>query len=338
MLSRRQLGVLISSVFAILLLGATIGLGGCSDDASVAADLGPLADAARDLGPQADRGPGSDAAAGDGRADLAPDSGASADLGPFPALGQLTMVINLGDSIAAGQGVAKSYADLLMDNDDAAYPAFVGKDLSTKYPTLQLADLAVGGATSVGLVNQAKKAPANPQGNTLVVLSIGGNDIMNNFMALLDPAQTKQVAQTVAANIQGALANFEDKTRYPGKVFIVALNVYEMTDGQGTFPADEPLDIFCSQLRTIGPVFGKTLITNHGVYNDALEAAYAQAGVYVVDLRQAFLGHGFNYKDATNAFYDVNDPTLWLQYDCIHPNVAGHQAIRRLLWQSLFGS
>lgn len=74
-----------------------------------------------------------------------------------------------------------------------------------------------------------------------------------------------------------------------------------------------------------------------GVYNAALEAAYSQAGVYVVDLRQAFLGHGFNYKDSTNPYYDATDPTLWLQYDCIHPNVAGHDAIRRLIWQRLFG-
>jgi hypothetical protein len=73
------------------------------------------------------------------------------------------------------------------------------------------------------------------------------------------------------------------------------------------------------------------------VYNQALEAAYIKAGVYVVDLRQAFLGHGFNYKDPKNPFYDPNDPTLWLQYDCIHPNVIGHEAIRRLVWQSLFG-
>jgi lysophospholipase L1-like esterase len=235
--------------------------------------------------------PAADISPPDQGADLAPAAdGASADLGPLPALGKLTLVVNLGDSIAAGQGVAKSYADLLMSNDDTSYPAFKGKDLTSKYPGLKIADLAYGGATSVGLVNQATKAPANPQGNTLVVLSIGGNDIMNNFMALLDPAQTQKVAQTVSANIQKALAKFSDKTRYPGKVLIMALNVYEMTDGQGTFPPDEPLDIFCSQLRTIGPIFGKTLIANHGVYNQALEAAYIKAGVYVVDLREAFLG------------------------------------------------
>lgn len=308
-------------------------LGACSGDTNPA----PAADAAIADGPVADRAAdrapdrAADAAAG--------DAVATPDAAPveLPELGELTMLVNLGDSIAAGQGVAQSYADLLMSNDDAAYPGFAGRDFSSEFPALKLVDKAMGGATSATVVGQASTVPPNPQGNTLVVVSAGGNDLINNATSLLDATKTKQVAQTIIDNIKTALAVFADKTKFPGQVFVLAMNVYEMTDGQGTMPADEPVIAVCKQLQALGPVVGGTMVKNFGVFNDTLAAAYAQQGLLLIDVHQAFLGHGFNYEDTANPHYHADDPTLWLQYDCIHPNQAGHDGIRRLIWRRLFG-
>jgi lysophospholipase L1-like esterase len=233
--------------------------------------------------------------------------------------------------------VARPYAELLLHNDDAAYPDYAGRDLATRYPTLTLADHARGGATSAGVIEQAKLAPANPAGNTLVALSIGGNDLINNATALMSADQTRQIAQTVSANVAEALRVFADKARYPGEVFVVALNVYEMTDGQGTIPEGEPVVALCEQLQSLGPLFGTTMVQNFDVFNTTLETAFAQQGLLLIDVHEAFLGHAFHYKDASHPHYHADDPTLWLQYDCIHPNQAGHDAIRRLIWRRLFG-
>ncbi len=314
-----------------LYLLAWLGLLGsaCSADDSSTLD-GSAADVqAADLG-SADAGlDATDALA----ADLAPDSPPVV----LPELGDLTMFINLGDSIAAGFGVTHAYRDLLMGNDDQVYPDYAGKDLRDRYPELQLVDRAQSGATSLHVVSQAQMAPPNPEGNTLVVLSVGGNDLLSNYTALFDAAQLQQVAQAVTGNIKKILAAFGDKARYPGDVFVLAFNVFEMTDGQGTIPDDEPVIDICDRVRAVGPLLGDGLVQNFDAFNAALEALYAADGALLIDVHQAFLGHGFNYKDSALPHYDADDPTLWFRYDCLHPNNRGHHEIRRLIWRRLFG-
>lgn len=318
---------------ALLACALAAFVGGCSGDTTPA----PGADGAIPDGDvTADSGPvsGPDAAA-----DAVAAVDATPDAAPVkpPQLGELTMLVNLGDSIAAGASVPNSYADLLMSNDDAAYPDFAGRDFAHKFPALTFVDKAKGGATSATVVGQASTVPANPAGNTLVVVSAGGNDLLNDATALLDAAKTQQIAQTIAANLKTALAAFADKAKFPGEVFVLALNVYEMTDGQGTLPDDAQVISACKQLQALGPVVGGTVLQSFDVFNTTLEAAYAQQGLLLIDVHQAFLGHGFNYDDSTNPHYHADDPTLWLQADCIHPNQAGHAGIRRLIWQRLFG-
>ena len=90
----------------------------CSDDAAPAADLSPGDAPPLDAAAAVDMGP----------ADMpvmdweVPDRGVHPDLSaqPLPTLGNLTLVVNLGDSIAAAYGVPKGsgYMPLLYKNDD----------------------------------------------------------------------------------------------------------------------------------------------------------------------------------------------------------------------------
>lgn len=48
-------------------------------------------------------------------------------------------------------------------------------------------------------------------------------------------------------------------------------------------------------------------------------------GVRLLDLHGFFRGHGLGQPSASN----------WFDDDCIHPNAAGHDAVRRLVWSGL---
>lgn len=321
---------------ALALLTLVLSLA-CSDDAAPAQDQS-IPD-----------GPATDAVTADaGSADLpqvdweVPDQGVHPDLAvqPLPALGSLSLVINLGDSIAAAYGVpnGSGYIDLLMQNNDTVHPSFKGKDLKSKYPGIKLSDMSKEGAQSPNLPGQTAKAAANPAGDTLVVISIGGNDVMFNYMALLDPNEAKKMAANVQANITKAMTRFADKKLYPGKVSVLLYNVYEFTDGAGTVPHDAPVDKYCGMIKLLGPIAGKKVMGNIIIYDQEM-AKYAKAKGYTLgDLYAAFLGHGFNHKDKTSVHHDTADPTLWFSSDCIHPNKAGHAAIRAEAWRALFSN
>ena len=308
----------------------------CSGDGTTVQDLSPGDGAAADL-----------TLTDLGASDLAlidqerPDRGVHPDLvvQPLPALGKLSLVVNLGDSIAAAYGVSKAsgYISLLHKNDDTAHPAFKGKDLTSRYPGITLSNRAMPGSESPAIPGQAAKAPTNTSGDTLVIISIGGNDMMFNYMALLDPGEARRVAARVQGNIKKVAAHFADKTKYPNKTTLLLFNVYEFTDGAGTMPHNSPVDKYCGMIKLLGPIAGKKAIDNMGVYNKEMMKFAAAEGLLMADLAAAFLGHGFNHQDKTSVHYQAADPALWFQTDCIHPNKAGHAGIRVETWRVLFG-
>jgi lysophospholipase L1-like esterase len=146
-------------------------------------------------------------------AEIAPDL--RPDLPPpkLPELGTLTLYANLGDSIAHGYGSTVTYRDLLMQNDDDAYPEFEGKDFATRFSDIQLSDRSFDGATSAQVVQQSKLVPANTTGTTLVIISAGGNDILNNYTALLDPTKVKEISQQLNKNLELTKQTYSDESK-----------------------------------------------------------------------------------------------------------------------------
>jgi lysophospholipase L1-like esterase len=262
------------------------------------------------------------------------------DAGLPPLLPQgVTLFINLGDSIAAGYYASSghSYRALLVKNDDALYPAYAGKDLQSRFPGIKLSDLSKSGSTTSGLVQQAQNAPGNPSGNTLVVISSGGNDFNDDLLAMVDPVKSAAVAQTALANLGKVAARFANKTAYPGQVTVVMLNVHDPTDGTGNVPLMAGLTGFCTTIQKIGLLVGPIAVANLVSFDQTLAGAAASPGWALVDNHQAFLGHGFHYNDPASPHYQAADPTLWFHIDCVHGNDRGHHELRRLIWRRLFG-
>ena len=279
-----------------------------------------------------------------------PDQGVPTDLSPptdgaapQPSLLQgLTLMVNLGDSLAAGYYASSghSYRALLVKNDDLLYPAYAKHDLKSLFPVIKIVDKSKSGSTTKDVAGQASSVAGNPVGNTLVLISAGGNDFNDKLQVMIDPVQTMAAAKAAVANLTKIKNHFANKTLYPGKVFIVMLNVHDPTDGVGTLPAISGLTGFCSTIRgPIGLLFGPIAIQNLGTFNKELATfAAASQEVSPVDNHQAFLGHGYHYQDKTKPHYDAGDPTLWFHNDCAHLNNLGHHHLRRLIWQALGGT
>ena len=255
----------------------------------------------------------------------------------------LTLYVNMGDSIAAGYGIGRglSYPELLVANDDESYPKFAGYDFEARVGAgkVTLASVARVGATSAELSGQLARAPDNPQGETLVTVSVGGNDLLNDFQALVaaDSTGVEKITDTILDNLRQVKAHFMNTERYGGRVTIVVLNVYDPTDGLGSLPPEVQVNQYCGLLKTFGKAIGPRLLANFAHYNSALAAFAAEEGLILADMHTVFLGHGFHYDDSSAQYYDAEDPALWFMSDCIHPTYEGHDAVRALLWATLVG-
>ncbi|MCA9668645.1 MAG: SGNH/GDSL hydrolase family protein [Myxococcales bacterium] len=311
---------------ALLAALAMLSLCACSDSTPAPSADGSTPGA--EAGATTDQGGGADAG------DAAPGLDAPQNTNGLP-VGTPTLFVNLGDSIAAGSGAPKGqgYAPLLFKNNDTAYPEYAGKDLSTRFAGIQIADHAKGGAQSKDLPGQLAQVPSNPSGDTFVVVSIGGNDLQANLPALFNSDATRNIAEQVKTNFQAVLDHFADKAKYGGKVVIVWFTVYDPSDSEGNIPSDKQVSGSCILLKTLG---NQAMSDNLDRFNKELgNLARANANLYQLDVHGAFLGHGFHYDDTAAKHYNASDPTLWFANDCIHPNPRGHHELRRLIWEQL---
>jgi lysophospholipase L1-like esterase len=196
---------------------------------------------------------------------------------------------------------------------------------------VQLVSTAESGATSGQVTYQLTQVPDNKSGDTLVTVSLGGNDLLGNYQALITTDGLAKVEKQIFDNLLKVKQHFADKTRYPGKVTILIFNVYDPTDDAGLLPADANVEAVCASLISLGPIVGPVLRKQLAQYNANLHAFAKQNGLIVADIYAAFLGHGFHFADTQATCYDASDPTLWFARDCIHPNDAGHHALPNAL-------
>mgnify|MGYP000660168965 CR=1 FL=1 len=324
----------------MLLLGALL-LAACggdgSDSAGEAGTTEPTSDSTPDTLPDTDTGTEAptDSATDTGTLDTGTiDTGTTPtgptldpDVATYVPAGwpppQPARVIFLGDSITDGVGVANqdlAYPSLLVSNDDATWPDHLDGDLSSRWPGIEVIDVARSGATTETVL--AGQLPAieaalggPPVGPTLVVGTVGGNDVSGTIFGF---GNLEEEAPKIVDRVDDIAAWFADPARFPDGAYVYLTNVYEPTDAEGQ--ADECF--FGLNLSNIQPTFE--------AINADMRVRAEQNSWAMVDLRGHFKGHGFNHDDPKIAAYHADDPTLWLSRDCIHPNQRGHHEVRRL--------
>jgi lysophospholipase L1-like esterase len=274
----------------------------------------------------------------DTNGDQTPDAGASAPVcattkatrhaSYVPAAEKPTdakRIIVLGDSISTGTGASTpglSYFGLLGKND-AAWTAELKTSFSARYGhDVDLVNVAVNGATTGSMAQHQLDAlgaalggPA--AGHSIVVLTIGGNDlqsaITDAFLGGTDDA---------LANLRTTVTYLQDKAKFPDGTSIYLATVYDPSDGEGHAQG-------CFLNQTL-----PTFVTALDTWRTKYIALGTELGFSVVDSLGHFHGHGHNFDHTANPYYQASDATGWFS-DCVHPNDRGHDELRRLFFEAV---
>jgi lysophospholipase L1-like esterase len=279
--------------------------------------------------PSGDDGPSVDGPAG------TPDDAPNAS--PIAMLDRPLLVIVVGDSIGAGFNASnnnapggKGYARLVTDNHPM-YPDFADKHIRAIEPAVQFRDLAQSGATSdeaaARVRNSLGSLPVH-DGDTLVLISVGGNDFNDSIQTILSPQATAQAAARLRTNLADIVERLRGKyDDGAGRRAVFAIdNIHDPTDGLGTIPP-QFTDGFCGTIQNplFTPQLRQQALVNLATMNTEIAAEVAELGAALVDVHASFLGHGMNGAGADK----------WLAGDCAHPTSDGHHHLREAVWNAL---
>lgn len=209
-------------------------------------------------------------------------------------------------------------ASLLFENDDERWPAFEGRDLSSRIPDLETTDLCQDGATLRWVVGlQLPRIPDDLEGPVLVTLTAGGNDLLHLLEA--GPPSTDDPvigggpvdADDVADGLERVVGRLREELEEPT---VVVGTVYDPSDGTGELPG--------------GGIVEGGLEMLHD-FNERVRALGQRNDVRVADIHDHFLGHGLEEPDPAERWY-------W-PHSIIEPSARGASEVRRLFLEAVDG-
>jgi lysophospholipase L1-like esterase len=233
----------------------------------------------------------------------------SIDLYPALDAGEIDVAVALERDATAGNVAPLGAASLFHQNDDARWPDEQGSDLVSRYPGIAFHNLATDGATIGDVFGEQLPQLEESEDETLVTLTIGGNDLLSAFAN----RPRASLLAAIARDVQEAYELLVDAVRRSRPNSLVLLStIYDPSDRLGRIPGvlEEagklPLEILDEMNEFIRRLAGGTPST-------ALADVYAH-----------FLGHG-----AT-----APEPERWYwRRSLIEPNAAGANEIRRV-WRN----
>jgi hypothetical protein len=239
------------------------------------------------------------------------------------------ILVGMGDSVTAGFGAlpGHSYFDRLTVNATSDEPAIRGLNLKAVFPNLSVTNLAMSGCTSAqALRAQLPKLGRRPVDSFgLVVMTIGGNDLIHNY-GMSKPVDGAMYGATWA-QAQPWLGTFRQRmdalldgtiAAFPGGCLILVGNIYDPSDGTGS-------------LRWVGMPAWPDGLRLHAEFNRILaESVAKRPQARLVDLHGTFLGHGVTCSQFWRGTYRREDPHWWYHANVEDPNDRGYDAIRRL--------
>ena len=261
----------------------------------------------REVGSSDDGDPGS---SGDAETTSGGPSDGSSSTGEPPSatldLEDVGALVVMGDSIGDGGGQAPYYYELLRASFEARYGA------------IEYRNVADSGSETDALLGQANGLPAALPGPVVVVVTSGGNDMKSSIAAIIAGADGPARA-TMQANIDAALGELTTPGRFGAgvEVYVVEANIYDSSDGEGNFGAND-----CAFGGGLPAIMTDAFF---GAWNGAIEDVVEEHGQTVLDMHGHFYGHGFNGTEN------------WYASDCTHPNATGHDELHRLVYRTVTG-
>ncbi len=198
-------------------------------------------------------------------------------------------------------------ASLLHRNRDDLFPEFARRDLAALFPGIEVSNLSADGATTDAVLHhQVSRLRPHHDGEALVTLTAGGNDLL---------ALVGSPPAVGAAGVRATLARMheivEAVRRHLPRSHVVVTTVYDPTDGSGRL----------DHLQLSPDEIGWLTEFNAGL------RALARPGVAIADAHAHFLGHGLTAARPERWYWSQSP---------IEPGIVGAGELRRL-WAEAAG-
>jgi lysophospholipase L1-like esterase len=237
----------------------------------------------------------------------------SIDLYPALDAGETDVAVALEWNAAAGRVAPLGAASLFFSNDDTKYPDFAGIDLASKYRGITLLNLCEDGATIGDVFGFQMPMLEAADANTLITVSMGGNDLLSAFENKQDAGLLTSVVRDIGDAYEFLIESLR-RTR-PNSTLLLT-TVYDPSDGTRRIPG-----VF----DAAGPLPLESLMQlNERIRLIAKSLPRARAA----DAHQHFQGHGVTAA-AANRWY-------WKR-SWIEPGTTGASELRRLWLDALAG-
>lgn len=240
-------------------------------------------------------------------------------------------VVFLGDSVTAGTPPTPS---------DEYYRSVLTDKLTEQFGDIEVSDCSAWGARTDDLLLKPHEQihtcfPEVESKRTLVIMTVGGNDMMALVEALLDGASQEEILASVeeyADLMDDAVRWFRDNeaTLFPGGVSVIFGNVYEYTDATGDITSCELADDF-----GYGELGDNASALREGYIriNERFMQTATATRTDVIFMLESFCGHGFYAEDPDNECYrGPEEAEVWFDLTCIHPNPTGHAQIAEMFF------
>ena len=166
---------------------------------------------------------------------------------------------------------------------------------------------------------------------TLVVLTIGGNDIaalQKDGRERTYEQNFQEVAQFVDL-LRQAIHWVKMPGRFPGGVSVVFGNMYEFTDGTG-----DTASCGTASLGGFTPWENQEDLERLVVWaNEQFMQIAVETQSDMIFMLENFCGHGYKNEDPTGRCYRGPNTERWFDLTCIHPNPRGHEVIADMMMQ-----
>jgi lysophospholipase L1-like esterase len=229
----------------------------------------------------------------------------SIDLYPALDAGETDVAVALEWDSRAGNVAPLGAASLLLRNVNERYPEFTNRDLVSRHPTVGFQNVSEDGATIGDVFGSQLPLIEESEAETLVTLSIGGNDLLSAVGNRPVPPLLKRIVKDIGDGYEFLIESL--RRTLPASTLLLT-TIYDPSDGTGKIPG---------VLEGTGPLPLEAL---HELNQRIRALAAATPGAAVADVHTHFLGHGVTAK---------GDERWYWRRSLVEPSATGASEIRR---------
>ena len=230
----------------------------------------------------------------------------SIDLYPALDAGETDVAVALERVTTAGTVAPLGAASLLYRNADDRWPEDAGDDLVTRYPGIELTNLAADGATIGDVFGDQLPAIEASDVPTLVTLTIGSEDIFSAYSRGPGPKLLKRIAQDV---VQAYDALVDRVLELRPESLVLLTTMCDPSDRTGRVPG-------------VLDDVGRLSLAPIDTLNQHIRArASGDPRLRLADAYIHFLGHGASVPEADRWFWRRSP---------LEPNAQGAHELRRV--------